>query len=81
MNHMKDALKQTNCYSPVVLQLQLQLEALDLHFSFSVVFQDFRIRFTVFWGSKIPGVGPVLRTLLRTKGRQVPDHVAIGATI
>lgn len=66
---------------PFILQLQLQLEALDFHFSFPVVFQDFRIRFTVFWGSDIPGVSPVLRTLLRTKGRQVPDHITIGAAI
>lgn len=77
----EDAMKQTECYSPIILQLELQLETLDLHFPFSVVFQDFRVWFTVFWGSNIPGIGPILRTLLRPKGRQVPDYITIGAAI
>lgn len=64
MYQTRDAVKQTECYSPFVFQLQLQLEALDLDFSLSVVFQDFRIWFAVFWGSDIPGTGPILRTLL-----------------
>lgn len=74
-------MKQTEYYSPIILQLQLQLKALNLHFSLSVVFQDFRIWFTVFWGSSIPDIGPILGSLLRPKGRQVPDHVTVGAAV
>ena len=74
-------MKKAECYSPFILQLQLQLEALDLHFSLSVVFQDFRIWFAVLWGSNVPSVSPILRTLLRTKGRHVSDHITIGSTV
>ena len=67
--------------SPFILQFQLQLETLDLHFSLSVVFQYFCIWFTMFWGSDIPRVGPILGALLRPKGSHVPDHITVGATV
>lgn len=81
VHQTRAAMKQTEHYSPIILQLQLQLKALNLHLPFSVVFQDLCIWLTVFWGSDIPGIGPILRTLLRPKGRQVPDDVTVCAAV
>ena len=40
MYQTKDTMQQAKCHSPFILQLEPQLEALDLHFSLSVMFQS-----------------------------------------
>ena len=67
--------------SPLVLEFELQLQALHFHLSLPLVFQDLRIWFSVFWRRHIPGTCPVLGSLEAPKCGQVAHHVSISATV
>ena len=60
-----------------VLQLQLKLQTLDFNLALALMIEDPLVRFAMFRRGRVPGVCPILTSLVRAQDRQIALNVAI----